>query len=403
MNSESLESALDPQGPSKIWTKMFISLFFTNLAFNLGLAMSNSLLSVYVDSLGASPFAIGMVMGTFTISSVLLRLISAPIMDTYNRKYIVVFAALLLAVAFYGFSISRTIPALLGFRLVQGAGMAFGNACCLAMVSEAVPKDKYSSGIGYYSLAQTICQAIGPSVGLQLIGWIGFSATFTFNAVTMLVSAFLALQLKTEFKQTKKLKLTFNSIIAMEAVLPAIIIFALSMGNSAVNSFLIIFAGQRGVSANIGLYFTTTAGMMLLSRPLVGRLTDRFGTVKVLIPALFCNVLSYFIISASSTLWGFLIAAFISAFGQGACQPVIMALSMKVVPNDRRGAAISTNYIGMDLGALAGPVLAGNIAQAVGYAPMWRIMSFPFFIGMALILMFRSAVANIEKKFALEK
>ena len=397
-----MEKEVIRQEPTKIWNRTFISLFFANLAFNLGLSMSNSLISVYVNSMGAADSTIGMVMASFTISSILMRLVSSPIMDTYNRKYIVVCAATTLAVAFFGFSISKDIPTLMAFRLLQGAGMAFGNACCLAMVSEALPKDKYNSGIGYYSLAQVMCQAVGPMVGLTLSGIpsIGYSGTFAINGGVMLLAAFLALMIKVNFKRTKKLKISFNNIIAKEALLPTAMMFLLATGGGAVGSFLIIFAKAQGITTNIGLYFTTSAVMMLITRPFVGRLIDKFGIVNVLVPALFCNVLSFVIISYSTSMLGFLLAAVISAFGQGACQPAIMALSMKTVTNDRRGAASSTNYIGMDMGVMVGPVVAGNVAEAFGYVAMWRIMTIPFFVGMAFMLIFRKVFSGIEKKFA---
>ena len=402
MSGAELEKEVVRQEPTKIWNRTFISLFFANLAFNMGLAMSNSLISVYVNSMGAAESTVGMVMASFTISSILLRLVSSPIMDTYNRKYIVVFAATILSVAFFGFSISKDIPTLMAFRLLQGAGMAFGNACCLAMVSEALPKDKYNSGIGYYSLAQVMCQAIGPMVGLTLSGIesIGYKGTFAINGCVMLVAALLALMIKVNFKRTKKLKISLNNIIAKEALIPTFMMFILATGGGAVGSFLIIFAATKGITSNIGLYFTTSAVMMLITRPFVGKLIDKFGIINVLVPALFCNIFSFVIISCSTSLVGFLLAAVVAAFGQGACQPAIMALSMKTVTNDRRGAASSTNYIGMDMGVMVGPVLAGNVAQAFGYVTMWRVMTIPFFVGMAFMLIFRKVIMRIEKNFS---
>jgi len=340
-----------------------------------------------------------MVISAFSISAIAFRFISAPIMDTYNRKYIVAISTLLLAGAFAGFSISGSIPMLLAFRLLQGCGMAFGNACCLAMVADMLPKDKYSTGIGYYSMAQVVSQAIGPSVGLWLVGMFGYSMTFTVNACVMLIAAVLAMQIKLDFKQTRKLNISFNNIIAKEAILPASVLLLLLTGGTA-GSFLVVFAATRGVTKNIGLYFTVSAITMLVTRPLIGRLTDKYGLAAVCIPALFSNVVCFFVISYSTTLTGFLIAAFIAAFGSGACQPAMQALSMKTVTQARRGAASSTNYIGMDLGNLIGPTIAGYIAQTMGYAMMWRFMVIPFFAGMAILFMFRSKIAEIEDGFA---
>ena len=401
MTAEALGQTLQQQEPDKIWNKAFINLFIANMMFNMGQFMSNSLLPVYADSLGAPAALVGIVVSTFAISAMLFRLISAPIMDTYNRKYIVIFAALMLAIAFAGFSVSTSIPWLVGFRLFQGCGMAFGNACCLAMVSDMIPKDQYGSGIGYYSMAQVISQALGPSIGLWLVEHAGYSAAFGFNAAIMLVTIVLATQIKLNFKRSKKLQMTFHNIIAKEALLPTALLLLLIMGYSTVNSFLILFAIQQGIaSSSIGLYFTVSAVTMLVTRPALGRLTDKFGLPYVCIPGLLLNILAYFIISYSHTLMGFLVAAFFSAFGQGAVQPAMQALSMKSVTSERRGAASSTNYIGMDIGILVGPIISGYLAQSFGYGMMFRIMVFPYILTILLLILGKSRIDRVEKEFS---
>ena len=139
---------------------------------------------------------------------------------------------------------------------------------------------------------------------------------------------------------------------------------------------------------------------MLITRPAIGKLTDRYGVVKVSIPALLCNVLSFFIISYAHTIWSFLLAAFIAGCGYGACQPAIQALSMKAVPIERRGSASSTNFIGMDLGNFFGPAIGGFIAQFLGYHMMWRFMAIPFLVGMFVMFLNRSTFSQIEESFA---
>ena len=399
MISQSDASTISRQGQPSVWTMSFFTLFFTNMAFNMGLYMSNSLLAIYADSLGASATAIGMVISTFAIASISFRFISAPIMDTYNRKYIVAFSTLMMACAFGGFSISKSVSMLIAFRLVQGCGMAFGNACCLAMVADMLPKDKYSSGIGYYSLAQTISQAIGPSIGLWLVDTVGYNVTFMVNAGVMLTATFLAFHIKVSFKRTRKLVLKLSNIIAKEALLPASVLLFLICG-STTSSFLLVFAANQGVTANMGFYFTVSATTMLVTRPLIGKLTDKIGLVYVCVPALFSNIAAYFIISNSTALWSFLLAAFIGAFGSGACQPALQALSMKTVTNVKRGAASSTNYIGMDLGNLAGPMIAGATAQSFGYVSMWRIMTIPFFLAILLLFLSKKTIFGIEESFS---
>jgi MFS family permease len=168
---------------------------------------------------------------------------------------------------------------------------------------------------------------------------------------------------------------------------------------NVINSFLILFANIQGITENSGLFFTVYAATMLFTQPLVGKLTDRYGLVKVFIPSLMCSIISLFIISVSHTLVSFLLASFISAFGFGACQPAVMSLSMKTVSSERRGSASSTNFIGMDIGSLAGPIIAGGVAQTFGYVSMWRFMTIPLLIAIAVVFVFKSKITNIENSF----
>lgn len=386
-----------PQEQTNIWNKMFISIFFANMALNLGQQMSNSLLAKYADHLGAPASQIGMLMSMFAITALLFKIVSAPMMDTYNRKYLVMGAMAIMATAYVGFSMSTSIHTLMIFRLFQGCGNAFGNVCCLAIVAEALPKDKFSTGMGYYSLAQVMSQAIGPTIGLALVSLVGYNTTYLINAGVMLTAVFAASQIKLNFKRTKKLKITLNNIIAKEALLPASVIFFMGIGFTTINSFLIVYSAKRGVGSGIGLFFTIYALTLFFTRPTIGRLTDKFGLVRLAIPAIFFTAISFFIISCADSLPMFLLAAFVNAFGYGACQPALQSLTMKAVTKERRGAGSSTNYIGQDLGTLVGPTVAGACAQAFGYTSMWRFMMIPLFVGMAMIFIFRNNITQIEE------
>jgi MFS family permease len=402
LNNTSTAQPLIRQEPTKIWNRMFISIFLAKTVFNMGHNMSSALMGLYADSLGAPATVVGMVVSLYALSAMLFRFVSAPIIDVYNKKFIVIFAACTMAVAFCGFSFSQTVPLLVAFRLLQGSGMAFGNACCLTMVADLLPKDKYGAGIGYFSLAQTIATALGPSTGLWLVGWLGFRSTFIINAGIMVLSALMVLQIHYPFKKTRDLKISFNNVIAKESLLPATVSLLMVTGSVATTAFLVLDARAKGITGNVGLFFTVSAITMLASRPLIGMLNDRFGLTMVAIPALFLNIVSFVIISFSSTLTGLLLAAFVSAFGMGGCMPALETLCMKAVTPDRRGAASCTNYIGRDLGTLIGPLIAGAIVEMFGYTAMWRIMGFPFILSMVLLVLCRTQITKIEEDF-LEK
>jgi MFS family permease len=375
-----------------IWNSTFISAFVVAQLVHLCTQMMNTLTAKYTDYMNAPAPMIGFATGIFAMTALLFKMISAPALDTYNRKYVVMGATGVIFLAFICYALSFNIQMLIFSRLLQGAGQAFTTTGCLTIASDSLPQDKMSSGIGYFALTSAIAQAISPAIGLKLIGIVGYNATFAILAGVMLIAVITASRLKINFVRTNKFTVRIDSIIAKECLVPAVILFLLSMTFCVVNSFLILYAEANGVNSNIGYFFTVYAVTMIFTRPAIGKMADRFGTVKVMIPSLIFFALSFMLISCSHTLFMFLLSGFISAFGFGGCMPAIQAVAMRSVPKERRGAASCTSYIGNDMGNLVGPTVAGFIIQNFGYVSMWRIMIIPIFIGMFFIIFFRKKI-----------
>ncbi|MDE6185575.1 MAG: MFS transporter, partial [Lachnospiraceae bacterium] len=144
-----------------IWTPAFISVCGTNAFMNLSKQMSNSILSKYVDSLGATAAIVGLVSSTFALAALIFKFISGPALDSCNRKKILIGAMIALGISFFGYSLSDTVPIIIVFRFLQGAAQAFTATCLLTIASNTLPADKFSSGIGIFALFETVAQAIG--------------------------------------------------------------------------------------------------------------------------------------------------------------------------------------------------------------------------------------------------
>ena len=83
-----------------------------------------SLIAPYAESLGATDMVIGVVASAFAITALLLKAVSAPAIDALNKKMILFFSMLVLAVSYLGFGMSNTVPGVMVFRLLQGAAKA---------------------------------------------------------------------------------------------------------------------------------------------------------------------------------------------------------------------------------------------------------------------------------------
>ena len=377
----------------KIWNPVFLSLFLANAAMYISQFMSSSLIGKYVSSLGAAPSVVGTVSSAFAITALLLKFVSAPAIDSLNRKWILMAAMATLMTAYTGYAVSGSVPLVFSFRLLQGAAQAFSATCCLALAADALPEGVLGQGIGIFSLAQAISQAIGPTIGLAVAERFGFRMAFASSAVMMLIGICIASRIRVPYTPGKKFRISLRNMVARQALLPATIMFLLQLVYANVTAFLVIYGTGVGIAqSQVGLYFTVYAVTMFFTRPLIGKLTDRFGHAFVMLPSLLCFAASFWLISCTKDLPMLLIAAIVAAFGYGASVPAVQSLCMKLVPKARRGAGSCTNYIGSDLGNLAGPMIAGHIVETVGYTAMWRWMTLPVFLAALLVFLFRSVI-----------
>ena len=406
MAENKLETNWEP--PKTIWNPMFLSIFFANMALNLGQQMSNSLLSLYANSLGAPADQIGQLMSMFAVTALIFRFISGPAMNAYNRRKLVGMAMSFMATAYLGFSFAPKIAPVIGveaitilkcFRLLQGVGNAFGSACCLTIVSDTLPKDQFTTGMGYYSVAQVVSQAIGPTVGVFLRDLFGYNTAYVIIFCVMCVAIFTSTRVKLAPRKTIPFSLKVSNMIAKEALIPAAITFLVAMGFTSINAFMLVYAEERGIQGG-SLFFTVYAVTLLATRPMIGKLTDKHGFVKVAIPSIFMTACSLAMIGMATNTIMLLLAAFVNAFGYGAVQPMLQSLCMKSVPTERRGSAAGTNYIGMDSATIIGPSVCGIVADVFGYTPiMWLVMTIPILLGMVAIFLLRKPIERIEKNF----
>jgi MFS family permease len=380
----------DNDGPAKIWNKVFISIFITNVFVSVGLQMVNVLIGKYTDSLGATASVVGIVSSAFAWSAILFKLASAPALDRFNRKYVIMGAMVAIGLAFVGFGISGAVPELVVFRLLQGAGQAFTTTAFIAMAADALPRKKIGTGLGFFTLAAGVAQGIGPVISLKVQAAAGYSVVFFIAAAFVGLGLIAATQIKLKYKLPEKFRLTPSKFFAKEVALLAILTLFVFACYSLVNPFLAIYAGQRGVGSNISFFFTIYAGILFISRPLSGRLYDRFGSL-ILVPMLVLFIAAFFLIAASTSLWMFLAAAVLFGFGYGGCQPVLQSIAMKMVPPERRGSASTTNFLGSDLGNIVGPIVGGGIAQSLGYSAMWQSMTVALVIALVLVIVLRGS------------
>ena len=115
------------------------------------------------------------------------------------------------------------------------------------------------------------------------------------------------------------------------------------------------------------LFFMANSLALLVTRPAIGKISDKYGLAKLILPAIVIETIALLGICFARELWLFLAAGIFKAFGSGGVLPSIQAECGRLESKERSGVAMSTYLLGSDIGYAVGPLLGGLLASAVGY------------------------------------
>lgn len=366
-------------------SKDYILICLIGFVMSFSTSMSEVLVTKYANYLGASISAIGMISSVASITALLVLPFSAPVADAFKKSKVYLVFAGILAISYAGYAFSNSVTSLVVFRLLNGIGKGAASAIILAMANDCLPENNRSAGIVYFSLASAISVAFAPSAGLFLMKNINFRNTFILGAILLAMTCLMTFLLHDEISDKTEFKLNFHNMFAKEAIPAASVMFFLSMAYSTINSFLVIYATDMGIE-NIGLYFTVYSIVLLLSRPVIGFASRYVRSEMIMIPSMICFAMAMHLTAVSENLVSFLIAAFISAFGYGACQPLVQAMSIQSAGEGRSGVGSTTCFLGTNLGYLFGPAMGGFVAERSGYSTMYNCMIIPVLVGMGIVI-----------------
>ena len=101
--------------------------------------------------------------------------------DMVGRKLLYTYGFALFVVASALCGLAPSLPALVGFRALQGVGAAMYQANSVAILVGAIPKSRLGRAVGIQGAAQALGLAMGPAVGGALVGLGGWRLIFYVN------------------------------------------------------------------------------------------------------------------------------------------------------------------------------------------------------------------------------
>lgn len=368
-----------------LWTKDFILITLANLFIFLGFQMLMPVLPVYATKLGGTEAMAGLVVGIFTLSTVLIRPIAGRFLDGQGRKGVYFIGLAIFIACVFAYIWAPTVLILLLIRFFHGFGWGSSSTASSTIATDIIPKPRLGEGMGYFGLTSTLAMAVSPALGLAIMSRFGFSQVFIISATSVIIAFLVATPIKFHKPTPGKEGSGTKSFFEKSAITPATIIFFVTMTYGAIVSFIALYAAEKGIE-NIGLFFTVYALSLMISRPYFGKLSDRKGYAAAVLPGIIAVLVTMFLLYFANSLGAFLVAGFIYGIGFGATQPVLQAMAVRNVPPQRRGSSNATFFVGFDLGIGVGSILWGIIAELVGFQTIYLLAMIPAVIGLVVFL-----------------
>jgi MFS family permease len=325
-----------------------------------------------VDELHGAESQVGLIMGAFAISAVLSRPISGRIVDLWSRKTGLRIGALIYAVSPALYTFAASVPVMFSLRFFHGIGIAIYTTAGSVFVADNAPPARRGEAMGYYGMAMNLAMAIGPALGVALIDHIGFDGLFWVAALLGLLSFVLVQFLHEPVRHYlhEGQALARPALFSRVALFPGFVAMCMTMTFGTVVSFLPLFVQQHKLG-NVGLFFVVYSVVVVVLRPVSGRLSDRFGRSAIIIPGMFFLVLSMVVLAYSASMGGLLFAAVLQGIGFGAVHPSIMALVVDRSTAHDRGPALATVMMAFDIGVGFSAIGLGQVLERTDFTTMY--------------------------------
>ena len=160
---------------------VLLSLSLSMLLSSLGTSIANVGLPTLAHAFNASFQQVQWVVIAYLLAITTLIVSVGRLGDVMGRRRLMLVGIGLFTVASGLCGIAPTLWLLIAARVAQGLGAAVMMVLTMAMVGEAVPKEKTGSAMGLLGTMSAIGTALGPTLGGLLIAGFGWPALFLVN------------------------------------------------------------------------------------------------------------------------------------------------------------------------------------------------------------------------------
>ena len=354
---------LDAAG-SRLFTGPFLALAIADLSYFAAQGMLILLTPLFARGpLGADPAGVGIAVGAFSVTALVLRPWSGRESDRRGRRPLLVAGAVLSAAAILAHMVVTDLWVLIVLRLVLGVAEALFFVAGFAMLADLAPRGREGEALRFNSLALYLGIAFGPLLGELLLDTGGFPVAWIWAAALSLAAALLALRLPVTGQvpgaDPGPMVLIHRGVVWQSAGL-----FTGVVAMAGFLAFVAIYGRDDLAMPNTGPVLLLFGLIVVGCRIVFAKLPDRVPPFRLAAAALALIAGGMVTTGLVATVQGLFAGAAVMAVGVAFVTPAFFAAIARGLEPSERGVAFGTVSIFLDLAFGGGPVLLGLIVGA---------------------------------------
>jgi MFS family permease len=363
----------------KLWNVNYIKVMTANFMIYFAFYLLTPLLPLYLsERFGATKDIIGIVLSGYTIAALLSRPFSGYIVDSFDRKKVLVTCFFVFFIFFAGYIAAGTLLMFAIVRTLHGAPFGSVTVANTTVAIDVLPSSRRNEGIGYYGLSNNLSMAIAPSIGIYVYhATNNFQLLFWIALVMALLGLLAASSVKLKQRETARNndKISLDRFFLTRAWLMAINIALFGFCFGVLSNYLAIYGKEElGITSGTGTYFMLLSIGLFLSR-LQGAKSLREGRLTHNAAyGMLISLTGYVLFVSCNNMVAYYISAVLIGLGNGHMYPAFLNMFINVAHHNERGTANSSILTSWDAGFGIGILAGGIIAQYFGYAAaFWTV------------------------------
>lgn len=366
---------------TRLLSTSFVLVTLATFAYFLGMGALLPTLPRFVESeLGGSSLAVGLAVGSFSLSAALLRPFAGRLGDLRGRRVLLVGGSLVFATSVAAYGLADSVPMLVAARLLSGVGEAAVWVGAATAVQDMAPDDRRGEAASYFSVALYAGLAFGPVLGERLVSEFGYDSVWLAAAGLAVVAALFGLATpRVMAHQLQPFRLLHPT-----AVPPGVILLLGLLPFVGFSAFIPLYGPELDID-DVAPMFMVYGGLVLVIRVVFARLPDQLGWRRASTLALSVLGGAGVLLGVWAATAGVWVSTVALAIGMSLLFPALFSSMVASVPEAERGQAVGTFSVFFDLASAIGPPVLGAVAALGSYRWSFALAGACALAGVAMV------------------